>query len=181
LCFIYAAGPCQRSLSPVRVPWDSRPYFTISDLRLYFSSPPTTRKVTVEVFDPASTRVAFITESESESYVTTDGQPASLSWNKAPFWGLPPDLYYCLTVAGLLIWGSLSHEKTGLSFTIAAGPRQSNHFVSESHRTRGHTLLSQIGYFIFVAFYDSQDHSGGNRPRLHTGCIYYTKSKLHCD
>jgi hypothetical protein len=23
-------------------------------------------------------------ESESESYVTTDGQPASLSWNKAP-------------------------------------------------------------------------------------------------
>jgi hypothetical protein len=29
---------------------------------------------------------------ESESYVTTDSQPASLSWNKAPFWGLRPDL-----------------------------------------------------------------------------------------
>jgi hypothetical protein len=56
LCFIYAAGPCQRSLSLVRVPWDSRPYFTVSDLRLPFSSPPTTRRVTVEVFDPASTR-----------------------------------------------------------------------------------------------------------------------------
>jgi hypothetical protein len=40
-------------------------------------------------------------ESESESYVTTDGQPASLSWNKAPIWGLRPDLDYCLTVAGL--------------------------------------------------------------------------------
>jgi hypothetical protein len=26
--------------------------------------------------------------SESESYVTTDGQPASLSWNKAPIWDL---------------------------------------------------------------------------------------------
>jgi hypothetical protein len=26
-------------------------------------------------------------ESEPESYVTTDGQTASLSWNKAPFWG----------------------------------------------------------------------------------------------
>jgi hypothetical protein len=25
---------------------------------------------------------------ESESYVTTDGQSASLSWNKAPIWGL---------------------------------------------------------------------------------------------
>jgi hypothetical protein len=36
-----------------------------------------------------------------ESYVTTDGQPASLSWNKAPFWGLRPDIYYCLTVACL--------------------------------------------------------------------------------
>jgi hypothetical protein len=64
----------------------------------------------------------------SLSYVTTDGQPVSLSWNKAPFWGLRPDLYYCLTVAGLLIWGALSDESTGLSFTIAAGPRQRSHF-----------------------------------------------------
>jgi hypothetical protein len=39
------------------VPWISRPYFTVSDLRLPFSSPPTTRRVTVEVFEPASTRV----------------------------------------------------------------------------------------------------------------------------
>jgi hypothetical protein len=31
---------------------------TLSDLRLPFSSPPTTRMVTVEVFDPASTRVS---------------------------------------------------------------------------------------------------------------------------
>jgi hypothetical protein len=53
----YAAGPRQRSLSPVRVPWDSWPYFTLSDLRLPFSSSPTTRRVTVEVFEPASTRV----------------------------------------------------------------------------------------------------------------------------
>jgi hypothetical protein len=43
LSFVYAAGPCQRSLSRVRVPWDSRPYFTVSDLRLPFSSLPTTR------------------------------------------------------------------------------------------------------------------------------------------
>jgi hypothetical protein len=67
-------------------------------------------------------------ESESESYVTTDGQPAILSWNKAPIWDLRPDLYYCLTVAGLLILGTLSHERTGLSFIIAAGPRQGSHF-----------------------------------------------------
>jgi hypothetical protein len=37
----------------------------------------------------------------NQSYVTTDGQSANLSWNKAPIWGLRPDLYYCQTVAGL--------------------------------------------------------------------------------
>jgi hypothetical protein len=48
--------PRQRSRSWVRDPWHSWPYFTVSDSRLPFSSPPTTRRATVEVFDPASTR-----------------------------------------------------------------------------------------------------------------------------
>jgi hypothetical protein len=65
--------------------------------------------------------------SESESYSTTDNQSGSQSWNKAPIGGLQPDFYYCQTVAGLLMWGALSDEKTGLSFTIAAGPRQRSH------------------------------------------------------
>jgi hypothetical protein len=56
MSFTYIAGPCQRSVSRVLVPWDLRPYFTDSQLRLPYSSPPTTRRVTVEVFDPASTR-----------------------------------------------------------------------------------------------------------------------------
>jgi hypothetical protein len=46
----------------------------------------------------------------------TDGQLASLSWNKAPIWGLRADLYYCPTVAGFLMWAALSDERTGLSF-----------------------------------------------------------------
>jgi hypothetical protein len=66
-------------------------------------------------------------ESESESYVTTDGQPASQSGNLSTLWGLRTDRYYCLTVAGLLMWDALSDERTGLSFTIAAGPRQRSH------------------------------------------------------
>jgi hypothetical protein len=57
LCFVCATGPCQRKLSRDQVRSDLRPYFTVSDLRLPFSSPPTTRRVTVEVFDPVSTRV----------------------------------------------------------------------------------------------------------------------------
>jgi hypothetical protein len=45
----------------------------------------------------------------------------------SPIWGPRPDSHYCQTVAGLLMWGTLSEERTGLSFTIAAGPRQSSH------------------------------------------------------
>jgi hypothetical protein len=56
LSFEIAAGPCQCSHSWLRVPWDSWPYFTVSNSRLPFSSPPTTSRATVEVFDPASTR-----------------------------------------------------------------------------------------------------------------------------
>jgi hypothetical protein len=50
-----------------------------------------------------------------------------VSWNKAPIWGLRPDFSCCQTVAGLLIWGALSDERTGLSFTIAPGPHQRSH------------------------------------------------------
>jgi hypothetical protein len=67
------------------------------------------------------------TLSESEPYVTTDSQSASLSWNEAPIWGLRPDLYYFQTGSGLLMWGALSDERTGLSFTIAADARQRSH------------------------------------------------------
>jgi hypothetical protein len=69
------------------------------------------------------------------------GQPASLSWNKAPIWNLRPDLDYCLTIAGLLVWGALSDERTGLPFAVIFG--------SESRKTRGHILLSQIRDFSF--------------------------------
>jgi hypothetical protein len=81
-------------------------------------------------------------ESESMSYVTTDGHSASLSWNKAHIWCLRPDLYYCLTVAGLLMWGALSDEWKG---------------------------LARFETSLFVASSDSQGHGGGIRPHLHTG------------
>jgi hypothetical protein len=57
LSVVYAAGPRQSSLSRVRVPWISRTYFTVSVLLLPFPSLPTTCRVTVEVFDLASTRI----------------------------------------------------------------------------------------------------------------------------
>jgi hypothetical protein len=86
---------------------------------------------------------------KSESYVTTDGQSASLSWNKAPVWGLRSNFYYYMTVAGLLMWGALSDDRTGLIFTIVAGPRQRSHFRVRVRGTRNHILLSQIRDFPF--------------------------------
>jgi hypothetical protein len=87
---------------------------------------------------------SLLAESESESYVTTDSQSASLFWNKAPIWGLRPDFYYHRTVAGLLMWGALSDERTGLSFTIAAGTSQRSHSRVRVPLDSRPYLLSQI-------------------------------------
>jgi hypothetical protein len=60
-----------------------------------------------------------------------------------PIWGSWLDIYYCLTVKVLFLWGAISDERTGLSFVYAAGPRQ------RSLGTRDHILLSQIWDFLF--------------------------------
>jgi hypothetical protein len=72
--FLYAAGPRQRSLSRVRVPWGSWPYFTVSDFRLPFSPPPTTRRIAVEVFDPASTPGVYV-QSPCPFLITSRHEP----------------------------------------------------------------------------------------------------------
>jgi hypothetical protein len=94
-------------------------------------------------------RSGFESESESESYVTTDGHSASPSWNKASIWGLGPDFHYCQTFAGLLMWGALSDERTGVSFTTAAGLASAVILGSESRGTGDHILLSQMQDFPF--------------------------------
>jgi hypothetical protein len=52
LSFTIADGLRRCSHSRVRVPWNSRPYFTVPDSRLPFQSPTMTRMAMVEVFDP---------------------------------------------------------------------------------------------------------------------------------
>jgi hypothetical protein len=103
LSFVCAACPCQRSLSRVRVPWDLRP----SHLRLQFrsllrfsgsrwrnSTPP-----------PHGCELYLSAESVSESYVTTDVQPASLRWSKAPILGLRQNRYYMCDSYGFFLVG----------------------------------------------------------------------------
>jgi hypothetical protein len=75
-------------------------------------------------------------------YVTTDGQAASLSWNKAPIWVLRPDFYYCQTVA--VYWcgtlcltrGQVCRLKLLLALARAVI------LGSESRGMRDHILLS---------------------------------------
>jgi hypothetical protein len=102
LSFVHAVGPCQRNLFRVQVPWDSWPYFTVSDLKLPFSSPPTARRVTVKVFNPASRWVTGLSLNVSWS----------LSWSlarttqKTPLSITPPSL--CVSLA-VITWWLLNH------------------------------------------------------------------------
>jgi hypothetical protein len=144
LPFTIAAGTRQRSHSWVRVSRDSWPYFTVSDWRLPQPGGPGPRIYILQeqggsaltpdtgllfvrllrltglrwrYSNPLPRRVNWLISrsSQSQSYVTTDGQSASLSWCQATIWGLRPDFYCCETAAGLLMW-ALSDERTGLPF-----------------------------------------------------------------
>jgi hypothetical protein len=99
---------------------------------------------------------------QSQSYVTTDGQSASLSWNKAPIWGLRPDLYYCMTVAGLLMWGALSDERTGLSFARVT--------VSSSSSVVSMYNLHFTSYYMYIQYIQglcqSRPHTADHAIRI---------------
>jgi hypothetical protein len=100
----------------------------------------------------------------SRSYVTSDGQSASLSWNKAPIWGLRPDFYYYLSVAVLFMWGVLSDERTGSCLQLL--------LVSPAQPFSGQSPVGLPTIFyclrfetsLFVDSYDSQGYGGGIRP-----------------
>jgi hypothetical protein len=141
----------------------------------------------------------FLSQNQTKSYVTTDGQSANLSWYQAPIWGLRPDFY---TVTQLRVcWcgaPSLTRERVcrlQLLLVLASAVI----LGSESRGTRDHILLSQIRDFpnlegqvpvfisprnrvaqlypqalcsLFVASYDSHGYGGGIRTRLHARYIF---------
>jgi hypothetical protein len=57
-------------------------------------------------------------------------------------WGLGLDFYYCQTAAGLLMWGAIFDEMTGLPFQLLLALASVVILWSESRGTRDHILLS---------------------------------------
>jgi hypothetical protein len=50
-------------------------------------------------------------QSQSQSHNATDGQSVSQSWCRAQSGAHDQDIYYCLTVTVLFLWGALSDER----------------------------------------------------------------------
>jgi hypothetical protein len=94
--------------------------YTFADMPILINNNAVTEEITLKCYIGSPYKIQWLQFSsfisQSQSYVTTDGQSASLSWYKAPMWGLRPDLYFCQTAAGLLIWGTLSNGRMGLAF-----------------------------------------------------------------
>jgi hypothetical protein len=121
----------------------SRPYRTHVNCQLNYSAissqPPLKRSTEL----PPSTDCI-----EPESYVTTDGQLASLSWNKAPIWGLQSDFYYCQTV--VFLYGALYLTRGRVCcLQLLLVPASAVILGSESRGTCDHIFLSQIRDFTF--------------------------------
>jgi hypothetical protein len=71
------------------------PRYTLSHW-VPFSSPLTTSRATVELFELPPRWVfkpcqSLLRQSQSQNYITTDGQSASLSWRQSPIWDPRPN------------------------------------------------------------------------------------------
>jgi hypothetical protein len=70
------------------------------------------------------------------------------------------------------MWGAVSGDRTGLSFTIVAGARQRSHSrVRFQWDSRPYFIVldSRLPFSVSVASYDSKGYGGRIRPHLHTG------------
>jgi hypothetical protein len=107
----------------------------------------------------------------NSSYLTTDGQSASLSSCRAPSWGSWPDINCFWTFADFscgapsLTRGQVCNWLVQLLLAFVSAVALS----CTSRRTRGHIALSHFRLSSLpVASYDWQGYGGGIPTRLHT-------------
>jgi hypothetical protein len=175
LLFTISAGPRQCSYSWLQVPRDSRPYFTVSDSRLHFSSPPTTRRATVEVFDSACTRDwTKLSLSLSLMLRPTVSRPVCLGIKHPsvlmtrflfPFGIRNTSDSYVLDSVGRPLW---REDRSVFCMCRWSLPAQSFSGPSPLGLEPVFYCL-RFETSLFVASYDSQGYGGDIRLRLHTG------------
>jgi hypothetical protein len=149
-------------------------------------------------FVNGSSLITELTESHSQSYFLTGGLPPLIRFGDKPL-ETHDQCFFQLNTCGhssYVIVLILSDERMGLSFTVAAGPRQRTHSqvrvtrdswphftvsfrdspnlegqvpVFMCPRNRVAELYPQALGSLPVASYDLQGYGGGIRSRLHTG------------
>jgi hypothetical protein len=145
LSFTIVAGARQRSHSRIRVPLDSQTYITVSDSRLPSSSPPTTRRATVEVFDPASTRVS------AEYSVLQALRRASAAYSRVgQAWSIIDLIIHVPTAAVLSIWSlhviSLSKMRPRYFTLFTKGIFSASNYSTSSGINRSPESESELLY-----------------------------------
>jgi hypothetical protein len=81
---------------------------------------------------------------QNHSYITTDGQSASLSWCQAPIWVTRPDFYYVRQLRVCRCGASSLTGRRVCRLQLLVYLTSAVILGSESRGSRGHILLSQI-------------------------------------
>jgi hypothetical protein len=95
---------------------------------------------------------------QRQSYIRNDGQSASLSWCQSPIWGPWSDSYQREAVLGLLMWGAIPDERTGLQFTNAAEASQHSHSLFR---------IQQVSWPYFTVWDLKLSQPGVSGPRIY--------------
>jgi hypothetical protein len=149
-CLRFETPPTRGSRSPyLYPPGTGWPSYTPRHW-VPFSSPPTTRRATVELFEPASTSVNC-THLQSQSYFATGGlPPITSSWCQPPWDPRPETFLFNWNLAVIVFMQHRLWREDGLVFYEHAWP-----FVKCSYHTYS-MLLKILSFALYTSFLSVQ-------------------------
>jgi hypothetical protein len=150
----FKTPPTWRASSPYLYPPGTEwPSYTPRHL-VPFSSPPTTRRAMMEVFESASTWATFLCQSQSQSYFTTGGlPPISSSWRQAP-WDPRADFFFRLNSCGNspYVASSLTRRWVCLS-QICLVFRPTPRYIDSARTARKHRFKQLLHCLVLYSSY----------------------------